>query len=124
MGNPFVPAAAMILLGAVAGCSDRQAASPPQRAPATARAAPPVASEEGQHVARRYTCQADTGVVLLDNGTARVSLPGGERHTLTSVADSEPQVYTGDSLYFTLQGKSAHLSQQDGARELACTAGD
>src|SRR3546814_305783 len=70
--------------------------------------------------ARRFDCQADTAVVVLD-GTARVTLPGGELHALQKVAESDPEVYVGDSLYFTLGADAAHLSQQDGMRELACS---
>ena len=78
---------------------------------------------DDEHVVRRFDCQADTGVALLDDGSARVSLPGGERHSLARVANSDPSVYTGDSLYFTITPDAAYLSQQDGLRELACAEG-
>jgi guanyl-specific ribonuclease Sa len=115
----------VLLLACLAGCGDRSAVTTDTgtdtaAAPAKAEAAPAAAGEDDNATAR-YACQADTAVVVLDDGTARVSLPGGERHTLERVADSDPQVYAGDSLYFTIQADSAHLSQQDGARELACT---
>lgn len=119
----------VLLLACLAGCGDRSAvttdtgtdtAAAPAKAEAATEAAPAAAGED-DNVTARYACQADTGVVVLDNRSARVSLPGGERHTLEHVADSDPQVYAGDSLYFTIQADSAHLSQQDGTRELACT---
>ncbi|MGN7726088.1 hypothetical protein ACTJIL_09760 [Luteimonas sp. 22616] len=117
----------VLLLACLTGCGDRSTVTTDTgtgtdtaAAPAKAEAAPAAAGED-DNVTARYACQADTGVVVLDNRSARVSLPGGERHTLQHVADSDPQVYAGDSLYFTIQADSAHLSQQDGARELACT---
>ena len=118
MRDFFALAATVLLCGAVAGCGDRSATTAVDTPePGTASKAPTSADE---HVTHRYSCQADTAVELLDDGTARVSLPGGERHTLTPVANSDPQVYTGDSLYFTVEEDTAHLSQQDGSRELAC----
>ena len=131
-----LPALAMaILLACIAGCGDRTPPSPTTdtSTDSPADAARP-ADDEG--VVRRFDCQADTTVAVLDSGDARVSLPGGQRHVLSPVAGSDPQVYTGDTLYFTIDagpadtaapGESsagagtAHLSQQDGARELACT---
>lgn len=68
----------------------------------------------------RYACDAGATVVVLRDGNARAVLPGGERYDLSRVAGSEPAVYAGSSLYFTLGADSAHLSQQDGSRELAC----
>ena len=122
MRDLFVLAATVLLCAAAAGCGDRPAATAAQT-PEPGTTAPPPAEGPGtdEHVTRRFSCQAGTGVELLDDGTVRVSLPGGERHALTRVAGSEPQVYTGDSLYFTVQEGAAHLSQQDGTRELACT---
>ncbi|MDN5782693.1 MAG: hypothetical protein L0H23_11870, partial [Luteimonas sp.] len=110
-----------LLAGCLAGCGDRSPATPASAAIAPATPTPPASVEDDGNVATRYTCQADTEVVLLEHGAARVSLPGGERHSLERVAGSDPQVYAGDSLYFTLGADSAHLSQEDGARELACT---
>lgn len=107
-----------LLLACLAGCGDRSAM--PTDAGAGVETTPPASGEE-DNLTARYGCQAETTVVVLDDGTARVSLPGGERHTLERVADSNPQVYAGDSLYFTVGADAAHLSQQDGARELACT---
>ena len=108
----------VLLLACLAGCGDRSAI--PADAGAGVETTPPASGEE-DNVTARYDCQADTAVVIFEDGTARVSLPGGERHTLEQVADSNPQVYAGDSLYFTVGADAAHLSQQDGARELACT---
>src|SRR5690606_15542446 len=103
-----------IVVACVAGCGDRPttttdtATAPP--APPPPKPAPPVPVDPEP---RRFDCQADTAVVVL-NDTARVSLPGGERYTLQKIADSDPEVYIGDSLYFTLGADAAHLSQQDG----------
>ncbi|GAA3933394.1 hypothetical protein [Luteimonas lutimaris] len=133
-----LPTLATALLAAcLAGCGNN--APPPAPAPdkpaagAPADAAASARDDEG--VLRRFDCQAGTTVAVLANGDARVSLPGGQQHFLSPVAGSEPQVYTGDTLYFTVEAASAdadtadaastgaataHLSQQDGARELAC----
>jgi hypothetical protein len=116
----------VLLLACLAGCGDHSAATETETDPDAARAGTatetaPAAAGEDDNVAARYACQADTDVVVLDDGSARVSLPGGERHTLNRIADSDPPVYAGDSLFFTIQADAAHLSQQDGARELACT---
>src|SRR3546814_18989497 len=67
---------------------------------------------------RRFDCQADTAVVVLD-GTARVTLPGGELHALQKVAESDPEVYASDSLYFTLVADAADLSPPHGMSTLA-----
>lgn len=115
-----------IVVACVAGCGDRPATTADTAtAPPAATATPPAKTATPVPVdpdARRFDCQADTAVVVL-NDTARVSLPGGERYTLQKIADSDPEVYIGDSLYFTLGADAAHLSQQDGMRELACTEG-
>ena len=121
MRDLFALAATVLVCAAAAGCGDRPAATAAQTPEPVATAPSPADASTDEHVTRRFSCQAGTGVELLDDGTVRVSLPGGERHALTRVAGSEPQVYTGDSLYFTIQEGAAHLSQQDGARELACT---
>lgn len=116
---------AAIIVSCAAGCGDQPAATadsaapPAATEPAPAQATTPAPLDPD---ARRFDCQADTAVVVLD-GTARVTLPGGERHTLQKIADSDPEVYIGDSLYFTLGADAAHLSQQDGMRELACSEG-
>ena len=114
---------AIAITSCVAGCGDRPAATantdvPPAAADTTpAKTATPAPVDPD---ARRFDCQAGTDVVVLD-GTARVTLPGGESYALQKVADSDPEVYIGDSLYFTLGADAAHLSQQDGMRELACS---
>jgi len=110
--------AAAFLLSCVAGCGERPATTDTTASTATPAPAAPVDPD-----ALRYDCQADTSVAVAD-GTARVTLPGGERHELARVADSDPEVYTGDSLYFTVGADAAYLSQQDGTRELACTRAD
>ena len=116
---------AIAIASCAAGCGDRSAATantdvPPAAAETTpAKTATPAPVDPD---ARRFDCQAGTDVVVLD-GTARVTLPGGESYALQKVADSDPEVYVGDSLYFTLGADAAHLSQQDGMRELACSEG-
>ena len=116
---------AAIIVSCLAGCGDRSedtaaSAAPPAAADTTpAKTATPAPMDPD---ARRFDCQGDTDVVVLD-GTARVTLPGGESYALQKVADSDPEVYVGDSLYFTLGADAAHLSQQDGMRELACSEG-
>lgn len=125
MDKSFAIAIAL-MLACVAGCGDRSAADDPAAAaPQAAEDAKstPTPSDDDEHVARRFGCQAETEVALLDDGSARVSLPAGERHSLARIADSDPPVYTGDSLYFTIGPDAAYLSQQDGMRELACTEG-
>ncbi len=114
---------AAVIASCVAGCGDRPTPTADTAAPPTAAQTAPAktaTSAPADPDARRFDCQADTGVVLLD-GTAQVTLPGGESYALQKVADSDPQVYVGDSLYFTLGADAAHLSQQDGMRELACS---
>src|SRR3546814_9553218 len=98
--------------------SDRAATTADTTTPPAAAEAPAAKTATPAPVdpdARRFDCQADTAVVVLD-GTARVTLPGGELHALQKVAESDPEVYVGDSLYFTLGADAAHLSQQDGMR--------
>ena len=117
----FALAATVLLCLAAAGCRDRSVATAVDAPGPVTTTLPSIrAPGSDERVTQHYGCQAGTGVELLDDGTARVSLPGGERHTLTRVANSDPQVYAGDSLYFTIQEDAAYLSQQDGARELAC----
>lgn len=69
----------------------------------------------------RYACQPGTRVALLRDDAASVLLPDGARYLLDRVADSDPPVYAGHSLFFTVTGQGGYLSQADGARELACT---
>ncbi|MFC3716880.1 hypothetical protein ACFONC_12030 [Luteimonas soli] len=115
-----------VIASCVAGCGDRPAATADTAAaPAATETTPAkaVAPAPVDPDARRFDCQADTAVVVLD-GTARATLPGGESYALEKIADSDPEVYVGDSLYFTLGADAAHLSQQDGMRELACSEVD
>ena len=120
-----LPAIALaLLLACAAGCGDRPAPDDTgATAPRPADGAAPPATDGDEGVARRFDCQPDTRVVLFDDGSARATLPGGERHPLAPVAGSDPPVYTGNSLYFTITADGAYLSQQDGARELACSEG-
>ncbi len=111
---------AAVIASCVAGCGDRPTPTVDTAAPPAAAQTAPAKAAPADPDARRFDCQADTGIVLLD-GTAQVTLPGGESYALQKVADSDPQVYVGDSLYFTLDADAAHLSQQDGTRELACS---
>jgi len=133
-----LPTLATALLAAcIAGCGHQATPAPtptsgPDAAATDAAPADATAStDDDEGVQHRFDCQAGTRVAVLANGDARVSLPGGQQHFLSPVAGSDPQVYTGDTLYFTVQAvpadagtagaRIAHLSQQDGARELACS---
>ncbi len=110
-----------VLVVAAASCL---AACHGDTAPATSAGAPASAqpaAQESADASARYDCQAGTAVLVLGDGNARAELPGGERYDLSRVAGSDPAVYAGNSLYFTVGAGSAHLSQQDGSRELACT---
>src|SRR3546814_9285654 len=110
---------AAVIASCVAGCGDRAATTADTTTPpAAAETATPAPVDPD---ARRFDCQADTAVVVLD-GTARVTLPGGELHALPKVADSDPEVYVGDALYFTLGADAAHLSPQEGMSQLASSA--
>jgi hypothetical protein len=85
----------------------------------------PAAQSSGKDAgaAMRYTCQANTSVALLRDGSARVSLPDGTNVDLERIVGSNPTVFTGSSLYFTTGDHGARLSQQDGSNELACKLG-
>src|SRR3546814_10615416 len=112
---------AAVIASCVAGCGDRAATTADTTTPPAAAEAPAAKTATPAPVdpdARRFDCQADTAVVVLD-GTARVTLPGGELPALQKVAERDPEVYVGDSLYFTPGADAAHFSQQDGMRELA-----
>src|SRR3546814_12539641 len=66
---------AAVIASCVAGCGDRAATTADTTTPpAAAETATPAPVDPD---ARRFDCQADTAVVVLD-GTARVTLPGGE----------------------------------------------
>src|SRR3546814_14738451 len=111
---------AAVIASCVAGCGDRAATTADTTTPpAAAETATPAPVDPD---ARRFDCQADTAVVVLD-GTARVTLPGGELHALQQVADRDPAVYVGDSLYFTLGADAAHLSTQRTEKRRGGTAG-
>src|SRR3546814_17654958 len=84
---------AAVIASCVAGCGDRAATTADTTTPpAAAEAATPAPVDPD---ARRFDCQADTAVVVLD-GTARVTLPGGELHALQQVAESDPEVYRSE----------------------------
>ncbi|HVI58213.1 MAG TPA: hypothetical protein VM619_04990 [Luteimonas sp.] len=116
MRIPFHAIVLALALSTLAGCQREGPGSP---AGDDARPAAQVAATDDDATAR-YACDAGATVVVLRDGNARAALPGGERYDLSRVAGSEPAVYAGSSLYFTLGTGSAHLSQQDGSRELAC----
>lgn len=78
------------------------------------------APADGPAVAMRYACDADTEVVVFDDGRARVTLPDGQRVQLSRITGSLPPVYAGGSLFFTAGEPVAHLSQGDRSNELAC----
>lgn len=71
-------------------------------------------------ITMRYTCNADTQVTVLADGTARVNLPQGRIVVVSRVAGSAPPVFAGESLYFTVEEDGARLSQDGEARELTC----
>src|SRR3546814_13356371 len=109
---------AAVIASCVAGCGDRAATTADTTTPpAAAETATPAPVDPD---ARRFDCQADPAVVVLD-GTARVTLTGGELHALQKVADSDQEVYVGDSMYFPLGPVEDHLSHQQGEPKLACT---
>jgi hypothetical protein len=122
-----IPRSMVLALAAaccLAACQREDAGPTPSPAPAAS--APPatatVSAEDAADATARYDCQAGAIVLLLRDGRARALLPGGERYDLSRVAASDPPVYAGSALYFTVDARAAHLSQQDGSRELACTA--
>jgi len=78
------------------------------------------AGAEEAEVSMRYACDADTVVAMLADGTARISLPDGQTVDASRIAGSAPPVFTGQSLYFTIDEGGARLSQENQARELAC----
>lgn len=132
-----------LLFACTAGCDNpdtpaagEPATSAPVPKATSATATPPIPDAD---VARRFDCQAHTTVVVLQDGSAQVTLPGGDRHALAAIAGSDPQAYSGETLNFTIYPDATHptdagagsgarpgrmgvayLAQQDGARELAC----
>lgn len=70
-------------------------------------------------VATRYACDPDTVVDVLEDGRARVTLLDGRKIELGRITGSDPPVYRGDNLFFTVGQDKGHLSQESG-RELAC----
>ena len=118
-----IPFLILLVSSCIAGCDTRQddaatnavapaAAEDPSSAQATAN--------PDADVTARYTCEAGTNVAMLRDGHARVSLPDGSSVDLARIAGSQPAVFTGSSLYFTIGDRGAHLSQQDETNELAC----
>ena len=112
-------AAVLVLALSIAAGCQREQAGPSSNA-ASRPAGQAATTDDDADATARYACDAGASVVVLRDGTARAALPSGERYDLARVAGSEPAVYAGSSLYFTLGADAAHLSQQDGSRELAC----
>ena len=96
-------------------CSEVPAEGQAGAATASADAGAPAAG-----TTRRYSCDADTTVTLLADGEARVELPDGQSVSVSRISGSTPPVFTGSSLYLTIEEDGARLSQGDQARELAC----
>lgn len=116
----ILPFAALLL----AGCGNADnAPAAAEQAPAgetAAAVANPAAAPVPADVATRYACDPDTVVdVLQGEQAARATLPDGTRVDLGKVEGSEPPVYRGLNLFFTIGDREAHLSQESG-RELAC----
>lgn len=114
---------AIVLIALAAGCTadrdDAANAGTIDMPAAAAPAAPP--ADEDPNVVMRYACDADTVVVVLRNGSARVSLPEGRDVDLSRIAGSQPPIFAGSSLYFTVGDEQAHLSQGDETNELVCS---
>lgn len=116
----ILPFTALLL----AGCGNADnAPATAEQAPAGKTAAPatnPASSPAPADVATRYACDPDTVVDVLEGGqAARATLPDGTRVDLGKVEGSDPPVYRGLNLFFTIGDGQAHLSQESG-RELAC----
>lgn len=119
---------AVVLIALLAGCTaghdDAADAGTTDGMPAASNApAAPVAppADEDPNVVMRYACDADTVVVVLRNGSARVSLPEGRDVDLSRITGSQPPIFAGNSLYFTVGDEQAHLSQGDEINELVCS---
>lgn len=111
-----VPLAAALALLAACNATDKdgqQAAANPSAASAPA----PVVDDAD--ITMRYSCDADTSVVILRGERARASLPDGNTVDMGKVSGSTPPVFSGAGLYFAIGDSQAHLSQEDGS-ELAC----
>lgn len=116
----------VVLLACVPGCGTRHeedttnggVAAAPVANDALPTARP--GSDEQAEAAVFYACDAGIGVAILHDGHARVSLHDGSKVELARIGGSKPAVFTGSSLYFTVEEHGAHLSQQDETNELAC----
>ena len=102
----------------LAGCNADHTPAPTAQAPATPAPAKEIAPPAAD-VITRFACDPDTVVDILTDDRAQVSLPDGQQVGLGKVANSDPPVYTGANLFFTISGDQAHLSQDSG-RDLAC----
>jgi hypothetical protein len=106
----------------LAGCHREDAGRAPEASPGAAAPAPAARTESNDPaITMRYSCQGDTRIEILGE-SARALLPDGRVVDLEKVAGSMPPTFTGDSLYFAIGSNDAHLSQEDGGNELACTA--
>lgn len=107
-----------LILLVVAGCNRNDVGRAPTAKPVAAAA--PTAADPA--ITMRYACQGGANVeVMGSSGRARASLPDGSVIGLSKIAGSMPPVFAGGSLYFAIGSTAAHLSQQDGTNELACT---
>lgn len=127
MRIPQLAALALAAACCLAACRRDDAGHAPAPAASTPAATAPgpasLSAEDAADATARYDCEAGAVVLLLRDGRARALLPGGERYDLSRVAGSEPPVYAGSALYFRIDARAAHLSQQDGSRELVCKTG-
>lgn len=115
--SPLLSALLPALL--LAGCkAEHNTPAPVAQTPTTPAPAKSIAPPTAD-VVTRFACDPDTVVDILKDGRAQVSLPDGLQVGLGKIANSDPPVYTGANLYFTISGNQAHLSQDNG-RELAC----
>lgn len=81
---------------------------------------PAAAGGSDAAISMRYDCDADTRITVFADDSARVALPDGQQVTLSRVAGSAPPVFTGDTLFFSIDDAGAHLSHGDQTNELSC----
>ena len=78
------------------------------------------ADDSDATITMRYDCDPDTTITVYSDDTARVALPDGQQVTLSRVTGSAPPVFSGDTLFFSIEDTGARLSQGDQANELTC----
>jgi hypothetical protein len=117
-----IPFLGLLLGSFITACNSPRGDAATNAVAPAAESTPPTqaAIEPDADVTTHYACDAGTSVAMLQNGRARVSLPDGSSVDLARVAGSQPAVFAGSSLYFTIGDRDAHLSQQDDTNELVC----